>query len=188
MILLLVAWGIYFFLHSLMADEPVKQRLMKTLRLSQQNYRIFYNIFNFIALGFLLRLLFQTPSTPVYTPDLFITAAAVLVCLAGAVIMFLSVKNYDLPAFFGTRKETMMPLQVKGLNQYMRHPLYSGTILLAIGICIAFPYIKNWLLLLLMIMYIFIGIRLEEKKLVQCYGDEYRNYQKKVKQLIPHVR
>jgi protein-S-isoprenylcysteine O-methyltransferase Ste14 len=131
--------------------------------------------------------LIQIPSTVFYQTNNFFFAAGTIVSLAGSIIMFFSVKNYDLKAFFGFRDETMMPLQIRGLNKYVRHPLYSGTILLAIGFCIALPFTKNWLLLGLMIIYILIGMRFEEKKLVQCYGEEYKKYQKKVKRLIPHM-
>lgn len=170
-----------------MANEAVKQRLAKAFRLSVRGYRIVYNCFNFIALAFLLLYLGITASAVLYETSPLFTTAGALVSFSGAVIMFLAVKNYDLKAFFGFREETMMPLQIKGLNKYVRHPLYSGTILLATGFCIALPYIKCWLLLLLMIVYIFTGIRFEEKKLVQFYGEAYKAYQKKVKRLIPHI-
>jgi protein-S-isoprenylcysteine O-methyltransferase Ste14 len=170
-----------------MANEAVKRKLTNVSRLPNKGYRIVYNLFNVVVLAFLICYLYQTPSSVFYQTNGFFTATGVLVSIAGSMIMFFSVKNYDLQAFFGFREETIMPLQVKGLNKYVRHPLYSGTILLALGFCIALPYTKNWLLLILMILYIFIGIKLEEKKLLQYYGQEYRNYQQKVKRLIPHV-
>lgn len=185
--LLILTWGIYFFLHSFMANEAVKQKIGKITGLSNKAYRIVYNLFNFAALAFLLLYLYRIPSAVFYQTTTFFIAIGVLVALTGSIIMFLSVKNYDLNAFFGFREETMMPLQIGGLNKYVRHPLYSGTIILALGFCLALPYTKCWLLLALMIIYIFIGMQFEEKKLVQCYGDAYRNYQKKVKRLIPHV-
>ena len=184
---LILFWGIYFFLHSFMAGEAVKQKLAKAFRLSARAYRVVYNMFNLITIAFLLLFFIQTPSALFYRPNPLFTATGVLVSLAGSIVMFFSVKNYDLAAFFGFREETMMPLQIRGLNKYVRHPLYSGTIILALGFCIALPYTKNWVLFVLMVIYIFIGMQFEEKKLVQCYGDAYRSYQKKVKRLIPHV-
>jgi len=185
--LLILAWGIYFFLHSFMANEAVKQKLGKITGLSNRGYRIVYNLFNFIVLALLILYLVQTASTVFYQTNNFFIAAGALVSLTGSIIMFFSVKNYDLNAFFGFSDETMMPLQIRGLNKYVRHPLYSGTILLAIGFCIALPYTKNWLLLGLMVVYILIGMQFEEKKLVESYGEEYKNYQKNVKRLIPYV-
>lgn len=80
-----------------------------------------------------------------------------------------------------------MPLQIKGLHKHMRHPLYSGTLLFFTGICVAFPFYKNWYLLLLMIVYLFIGMWLEERKLIHVFGDEYKDYMRRVKRLIPGI-
>lgn len=187
MILLLIAWGIYFFLHSFLADEAVKTRLTGLFKSSPRLYRIFYNLFNIIALAGLLLFLMVVKSPFLYTPTKLIMIAGAIIALAGSGMMLLAVRHYDLAAFFGLREETKMPLQTGGLHRYMRHPLYSGTILLVIGFCIAFPFVNNWITLLLMVIYIFIGMYFEEKKLVRFFGEEYRVYQRKVKQLIPFV-
>ncbi len=187
MVILLTACGIYFFLHSFLANEAIKQRLAKGFRLSANGYRKGYNLFNAMALVLLVFLLYKTESPLLYPRGTGVTIAGALVAFAGSIIMFLSVKNYDLPSFFGFRSETRMPLRIIGLNKYVRHPLYSGTILLALGFCIALPFLKNWLFLVLMIIYILIGMQYEERKLILWFGDEYKNYQKKVKRLIPGV-
>ena len=187
MVFLLTACGIYFFLHSFLANETVKQKLAKALGLSQKGYRIAYNLFNFAGLALLLLLLYQTASPLIYQKSLAATVTGAIVSFAGSIIMFLSLRNYNLIVLFGLRAETRMPLQIKGLNKYVRHPLYSGTILLALGFCIALPYVKDWLFLVLMIIYIFIGMQYEERKLVMWFGDDYKNYQQKVKRLIPGV-
>lgn len=185
--MLFAGCGIYFFLHSYLANEAVKHRLAKGLQLSANGYRRAYNLFNLIALVLLVLLLYYTDSPLLYPKSDTTTITGGLTALAGAVIMFFAVRNYDLPSFFGFRSETRMPLQIKGLNKYMRHPLYSGTIVLVLGFCIALPYIKDWLFLVLMIIYIFIGMQYEERKLVMWFGDDYKNYQKKVKRLIPGI-
>ncbi|HTH31120.1 MAG TPA: isoprenylcysteine carboxylmethyltransferase family protein [Lacibacter sp.] len=187
MVLLLLLWTLYFILHSLLAAEPVKHWLQRVSGLSAQAYRIVYNLFNLAALVAILWLHEQTTSTLLFPGNLFSAVAGVLIIMAGLVLMIMSAREYHLPSFFGFKKETNMPLQVKGLHRYMRHPLYSGTLLFWIGVCIAFPFFKNWFLLLLMIVYLFIGMWLEEKKLIRVFGDEYRNYMKQVKRLIPGI-
>ena len=49
------------------------------------------------------------------------------------------------------------------------------------------PTQKMLLVLLISYSYILIGFRLEERKLVAVFGDEYQAYQKKVKALIPYL-
>ena len=187
MVVLLLLWTLYFILHSLLAAEHVKHWLQRVSGLSAQVYRIVYNVFNFLGLIVLLWFQNRTRSILLFPGNLASAIAGVLITIAGLVLMIQSAREYHLPSFLGFTKETYMPLQVKGLHKYMRHPLYSGTLLFFIGICIAFPFSKNWLLLLLMIVYLFIGMWLEEKKLIHVFGDEYRDYMKRVKRLIPRI-
>ena len=187
MVVLLLLWSLYFILHSLLAAEPVKHWLQRVSGVSAQAYRIIYNLFNLFGLVALLWMHNQTASALLFPGNLATAITGVLITMAGLVLMIRSASEYHLPSFLGFKKETHMPLQVKGLHKYMRHPLYSGTLLFWIGVCIAFPFFKNWLLLVLMIIYLFIGMWLEEKKLVHVFGDEYRNYMKQVKRLIPGI-
>ncbi len=187
MILLLSLWAMYFILHSVLAAEPVKHWFQSSFRISRQAYRIVYNLFNLFGLIGLLWFQIRFVSPPLYEGTTAIIIVGAILTLAGLTIMIQSAREYELSSFLGLSKETNMPLQIKGLHKYMRHPLYSGTLLFFIGICIAVPFYKNWYLLLLMIVYLFIGIWLEERKLIRVFGDQYKEYCKRVKRLIPGV-
>jgi protein-S-isoprenylcysteine O-methyltransferase Ste14 len=187
MILLLTIWAFYFFLHSFLANETVKDGLTSAFGLSKQGYRRWYNLLNLLGLPVILLLHYHTPSADLFASNSFFLAMGLLLTIAGLCLMLLAAKSYDLLAFFGFGAETKMPLQVNGLHRYMRHPLYSGTLLLCIGICMALPQLKNWYVLILMVVYLLIGIWLEEKKLIRHFGDAYVQYKKSVKRLIPGV-
>ena len=187
MMLLLTIWAFYFFLHSFLANESLKDRLTNAFRLSKQSYRRLYNLLNLLGLPAILWLHFITPSTYLFAGNTVSFATGLLLAITGLWLMMLAAKSYDLRVFFGFGTETKMPLQIKGLHRYMRHPLYSGTLLLCFGICMAFPQLKNWYVLLLMFVYLLIGIWLEEKKLIRHFGDAYVQYKKSVKRLIPGV-
>ena len=146
-----------------------------------------YNLLNLLSLSAILLLHYLSPSPDLFPGIPFFFTTGLIFVAAGLWIMILAAKSYDLRAFFGFRDETNMPLQINGLHRYMRHPLYSGTLLLCLGICVAFPQLKNWYLLLLMFLYLLIGIWLEEKKLIRHFGDAYVQYKKRVKRLIPGV-
>lgn len=187
MMLLLTIWAFYFFLHSFLANESLKDRLTNAFRLSKQSYRRLYNLLNLLSLPAILLLHYLSPSPDLFQGIPFFITTGLIFVAAGLWIMILAAKSYDLRAFFGFRDETNMPLQINGLHRYMRHPLYSGTLLLCLGICVAFPQLKNWYVLLLMFVYLLIGIWLEEKKLIRHFGDAYVQYKKRVKRLIPGV-
>ena len=187
MILLLGIWTFYFFLHSFLAVEAIKHRLTAAFRLSKQGYRRLYNMLNLLGLPAVLFLHYHTPSIDLFANSFILLPIGLPLIITGLWLMWRAAKSYDLISFFGFGDETKMPLQLSGLHRYMRHPLYSGTLLLCLGICVLFPQLKNWYVLLLMFVYLLIGIWLEEKKLVRYFGDEYLQYQKRVKRLIPGV-
>jgi len=73
-----------------------------------------------------------------------------------------------------------------GMFGYIRHPVYAGGILGHVGIYMAF---RSVIMLILVSTLYFIVIRhrmlFEEEMLVEEFGDEYREYMKRTKRLIP---
>jgi protein-S-isoprenylcysteine O-methyltransferase Ste14 len=76
-------------------------------------------------------------------------------------------------------------LKVDGIHRFVRHPLYSGTILFVWGLFFVFPFLNNLIAVILLTLYLFIGISFEEKKLVKEFGEKYQAYILKVPMLIP---
>ncbi|MHA1794357.1 MAG: methyltransferase family protein [Promethearchaeota archaeon] len=75
-----------------------------------------------------------------------------------------------------------------GIYSRVRHPLYSAIILLVIPAIIIFmKFILGLVIPLLMILTFNFSIKKEETALVDKYGDEYREYMKKVKKLVPGI-
>ena len=186
--MLVLGWGVYFYLHSLLASLAVKDFLTKLISLkSARVYRIGYNIIGFTGICLLLYLQYITPSVLLFNTHTPLLVLALLTGATGFIIMIISIKNYDWKSFVGITDEKVHALVISGINKYVRHPLYSGTMLFVMGYFIWQPYVKNLILLLLMCIYLAIGILYEERKLVKIYGTAYRDYQQKVKKMIPFI-
>lgn len=78
-------------------------------------------------------------------------------------------------------------LVTTGIYRWVRHPAYLGAILLFVGIPVAVSSVLGFLAMLLLVVYLLFRIRLEEKMLTSRFGDEYREYVKRSKRLIPFV-
>ncbi len=79
-------------------------------------------------------------------------------------------------------------LKVNGIHQYVRHPLYSGTILFVCGLFFIFPTLSNLIAAVLLVLYVITGIIFEEKKLIKEFGANYLRYMERVPKLIPSFR
>lgn len=75
-----------------------------------------------------------------------------------------------------------------GIYGVVRHPFYTGFIMMALGITIAYPNYETRLLAVMTLAVMYVFVPKEEQQLLQEYGDEYRAYMKKVKwRLIPYL-
>jgi len=76
----------------------------------------------------------------------------------------------------------------KGLYRYLRHPSYSGTLITVLGYGLA---LTNWLSVLIMLTVFFkiymVRMLVEESALTEALGDEYRQYMRRTKRIIPFV-
>lgn len=115
-------------------------------------------------------------------------SSGLLLVMPGLLIMFISLKKYFL-LLSGIRSVYMASapaeLKIEGIHRYIRHPLYSGTILFVAGLFFIFPTLRNLIAVVLLIGYVILGIVFEEKKLMKEFGENYKEYKLKVPGLIP---
>jgi protein-S-isoprenylcysteine O-methyltransferase Ste14 len=74
-----------------------------------------------------------------------------------------------------------------GVYRYARHPIYLGALMVCIGVAVYAASLLGLLMMLVLIPLVLNRIRMEEKMLVEEYGDAYRAYQETTKKLIPFV-
>ncbi|WKN45698.1 methyltransferase family protein [Tunicatimonas pelagia] len=187
-------WLVYFGLHSFLALAKVKKQVQGWLGQSYRYYRLGYNIIAVITLIPILLYNSIISSEPlvadVRVRDMLQLFGLVLASY-GVIVIHLSFKQFSKREFLGVptpAANQVEPLQTDGVLRYVRHPLYAGTILIALGLWCFSPTIANLVTALAWIAYILIGIQLEEKKLLKLYGNEYQTYRQQVPMLIPRLR
>lgn len=180
---------LYYFIHSLLVANSVKNWLNKNL-IPEKFYRIIFNAIAVLGFGALVYAYFLLEKKMLIQND-WIKYPGMLLVLAGLVWVVRALLGYNLGEFLGTyqlkhgNRPKEMNLQTKGLNAQVRHPLYFGTLLMFWGMFFIFPNDAAISITILSTLYIVVGAKLEERKLEQQFGDAYRLYQKHVPMLIP---
>jgi len=171
-----------------LASTSVKAFFQKKLKHQFRYYRLSYSVFATITLILLLYFQYSFESPVVIKSGLIKYFAILFLVFPGIVIMFISIKKYFM-LLSGVRSVfTPVPvseLKVDGIHRFVRHPLYSGTILFVWGLFFIFPFLSNLIAVVLLTLYVFIGISFEEKKLLKEFGKRYEAYILKVPMLVP---
>jgi protein-S-isoprenylcysteine O-methyltransferase Ste14 len=105
----------------------------------------------------------------------------------GVYIRVMAVRTLD--KYFLTDLTTLQNhrLVKHGVYKYIRHPAYLGTLLFSIGVPLIFSSHYGFLLMLALFPCYLYRIRLEESVLLEKFGDEYREYKKKTKKVVPFI-
>jgi methanethiol S-methyltransferase len=180
-LILIAGWIVYFTIHSLLASPAIKRRFPFA------GYRIVYVIVS--VAGFLAMLLYNgnIEAANFFVSRGFPRYASLLLTTVGVMIIQGSFRQYSFKGFVGVKNEAS-ELKTDGILGYVRHPIYTGTILIIIGFFLFIPNMPTLLSCICMLLYLPIGIYLEEKKLVAMYGNAYLEYKNKVPALFPRLR
>ena len=74
-----------------------------------------------------------------------------------------------------------------GIYSLIRHPIYLGVILAAIGIPVCSASLLGFLIMSVLIPVFLIRVKFEERLLIEAFGDDYRAYQVRTRKLIPFI-
>jgi len=156
--------------------------------ISQSNYRL---LFNLTSLSFLVAIIWLYSGLEheiLFTFKWQYLIGGAFVFL-GASLSYISFKSYNTAEFLGlTREAENQHLAIKGMNRYVRHPLYSSTFIMLWGALLIQPTQAYLGFAAIMSIYILIGTRLEENKLIELFGQDYRDYKKQVPMFFPTIR
>ncbi|MCC6410697.1 MAG: DUF1295 domain-containing protein [Saprospiraceae bacterium] len=184
----------YFAMHSLLANDKVKNWFAARTGGRFRFYRLMYNLVATVLLFLLLAWMGRWPEVVLFESNLWTNTVALILLALGGGISLAAFRNYDMGEFTGFQQlqqnnpaPNHSQLNTSGLNAVVRHPLYLGAILLLLGLFVFYPYMSSLLLLLSVLVYLPFGIYFEEKKLRRQFGQVYVHYQERVKCLIPFL-
>ena len=183
-------WLTFGLGHSALADARIKARLKPFFR---AGYRLAYNLFALAHVALIVGVgwwllgdgeAFARPES--------LRALQWGATVIGAVVLVAALFGYDLGRFAGTAQlrasaqgkflDDEEPLHLSRFHRYVRHPLYSGAFLLLWGrVADEFTLATA----LWASLYLWIGSRFEEKRLLARFGEPYARYRSIVPAFFP---
>ena len=150
-------------------------------------YKRYHGIARFFAFEsvFILVLLnykvwFHNPFSILQIASWFFLILSVYVVVTG----YLLLKNKGKPSI---NFENTSLLVKSGIYGYIRHPLYLSVFLLGTGIVLKDPRPFQLILGLINLVAVWVTARIEEKEMIEKFGDDYRAYIKETKMFIPFI-
>ena len=186
LILAIAVWGVF---HSLLASIGIKDLFLRAFGNGfMKFYRLFYNVYaviSFLPVLYLMatlpdRILYQVPAPYDYLMRVGQGASIFL--------LFVAAFQTDLLSLMGVRQlleaeEEKGKLVKGGLYAYVRHPLYTFSLLF-----LWFSpnlSLNSFIVYVALTVYVFVGIYFEERKLIREFGQEYILYRSMTPMLIP---
>ena len=109
-----------------------------------------------------------------------------MICATVALILILN-GWYNIYKKYWSKETGKGLLVKKGVYKYIRHPQYTGLLLLSFGMMVEWATLPMLILYPIMVsMYVRLAKK-EEKDMILEFGNEYREYMKETKRFIPFI-
>jgi protein-S-isoprenylcysteine O-methyltransferase Ste14 len=189
-LILVLAWGAYFVIHSWLASLQLKRSIARNWPQFMPLYRLCFNALATLLIIPPLWWSFTLPGPQLWQWSggfWWIANGLALLALLGVAW---SMQDYDSGEFLGIRQwrekemsvEDQEGFHVSPLHRFVRHPWYSLSLVLIWTRDMDLAFITS---AVVMSIYFVVGSRLEEQKLTVYHGDKYRRYCELVPGLLP---
>jgi len=204
MIQVLLIFFIFAFIHSITVTRWFKHLCNKLFGdlFMRVWYRALYNAVSFFTVFIALHFIAQVPDHQLWIAPLWLQWSLRVIQLAGLAFGALAFEYLDGAEFMGfkqvwryvARREvagnleglTQKELVTSGVYGIVRHPLYlAGIVIFTFN-----PHItvNSLTITALADLYFLFGIFIEERRFLRIFGDQYKEYMKRVPRLIPKLR
>jgi protein-S-isoprenylcysteine O-methyltransferase Ste14 len=189
-LLIIAVFALYFALHSLLASLWMKRRIAHCCPALLPYYRLAYNALAVVLALPLLYLAWRYPGETLWqwqgAAFYLVNAIALLALIA----LLYSLRLYDMGEFLGLRQargavhdiKDLEHFQISDFHRYVRHPWYF---LILVILWTRDITSTQLLIYSLVTLYLVVGSRLEERKLIAYHGQVYQAYRQRVAGLIP---
>jgi protein-S-isoprenylcysteine O-methyltransferase Ste14 len=131
---------------------------------------------------------FPPPLNQVLTPNGdWAQATGAVVCMSGLFVTIWARRtlagNWSSDVTFKQGHE----LVKAGPYRFVRHPIYTGLLLMCLGSAMESGRLRSWLGVICVAVGFWIKLKQEEKLMLRHFPDDYPNYRKQVKALVPFV-
>lgn len=186
-VILILVWIFYFSLHSILASDRIKIIAAKILGNHFRYYRIVYSLLSTFGLIALLIFNAYVTRAVLFESNGFVRYLSLMLATFGVIVISRAFKQYRLISFIGLKQE-INEFTRSGILQHVRHPIYSGTILVVIGFFLFTPTLATLISVSCILLYLPIGIYFEEKKLIRQFGEQYLSYKREVPSVFPRLK
>jgi protein-S-isoprenylcysteine O-methyltransferase Ste14 len=189
-LLLALLWLFFSLSHSIFASGKWKRKAQTIMKHNYKYYRLFYSVFACISLLGIVTYHLTISTVLLWSPffiEVFLSIAGII---AGALLMLFFAKKFffelsGADVFLKIRRSES--LLKTSLYNYVRHPLYTATLLFIWSIFFLHPSLSNIISCFCITIYTLIGIYFEEKKLIKDFGESYIQYRVSTPMLIPKL-
>ncbi len=180
----------YFAIHSLTASLWLKQWVAKRIPAMVPYYRLLFNALALLLALPLVVVVILYPGEPLWQWHGVGFYVANGLALLAVIAFVYSLKMYDMAEFWGMRQlqecikevRDMEQFKISTFHRFVRHPWYTMLLVILWTRDMNSTQLLTYSLLTL---YLVIGSRMEEQKLIAYHGEIYRRYRKRVPALIP---
>jgi methanethiol S-methyltransferase len=184
---LIVSTTLFYTVHSFLASIGVKSWVARKLGLERW-YRLAYSLVSLIMAYWVYVTYARVASVGrFFVPSPPVTVIGWTVLFAGAMLAVVAVLRFGGAGFIGLVPEPATGLVRTGLHGRMRHPIYTGVILMCLGWLLLQASPATMTIVVITLVYLPIGIHLEERKLAVAFGAEYERYRREVPAVLPRM-
>jgi protein-S-isoprenylcysteine O-methyltransferase Ste14 len=187
---LALAWLGFGIFHSLAASPQAKEWFAQRWPIAAPWYRAGYNGASLLAVLPILYLTYAFDAAPLWQWHgawRWLSHGLVLVALIGFVV---TARWYDMETFLGLRQirerdrhpDGHERFRISPLHRFVRHPWYFFGLVLVWAGDKTLPLLVSTLAITI---YLIVGSKFEERKLLALHGEAYRRYMERVPGLVP---